>query len=293
MPGFRNVRDLVDAELTGATTGYSFRKVPALTTGAGIWFDLSMSPGSPTPQYYIGAQNAFSPLTYNTDVGLNVGQPVLPKYKFLRRATVIEVTGGLPMTMILMDYIGFYGFIDEGVPLTTLTNVNRTTSTRHFTDARGVQIMPVVVAQHSGISLDTFYVTYTNSAGVQGRTSASVPLTTQIVNGTILSSTGRDSTRSINSTPFIPLQEGDEGVQKIDSVVFPSATDYGLFALVLVKPLATVVVRGVDAPTDVDFLKDFSLCPRLLDDAYLNWLVCPNGTLAATPIFGLLETVAL
>ena len=62
--------------------------------------------------------------------------------------------------------------------------------------------------------------------------------------------------------------------------------DVGLFTLVLVKPLAQMSIRGIDAPVEVDYLKDFSNCPRVEDDAYLNFIVHPGGTLANAPIHG-------
>jgi hypothetical protein len=48
----RNISDLVAAEDEGRTFFSAWRKTPTQTTGAGIWFDLSMSPGNPVPNYY-------------------------------------------------------------------------------------------------------------------------------------------------------------------------------------------------------------------------------------------------
>ena len=42
--------DLVTAYDEGRWLNRSFSKAPAQTTGAGIWFDLSMSSGNPVPQ---------------------------------------------------------------------------------------------------------------------------------------------------------------------------------------------------------------------------------------------------
>lgn len=69
MSGFRNLRELTDAQDAGAYLYASWRKQATQTTGAGIWFDLSMSPGNPAPNYYIGAPNVFVPLKQSTDGG--------------------------------------------------------------------------------------------------------------------------------------------------------------------------------------------------------------------------------
>ena len=94
MSGFRNVRELTDAEDAGAYLYASWRKQATQTTGAGIWFDMSMSPGNPAPQYYIGTPNTFTPLRQSTDGGLRHGGNVnaLGKKKFLRKLTAMTPT---------------------------------------------------------------------------------------------------------------------------------------------------------------------------------------------------------
>ena len=78
-PGFANVRAIVDAEGSGFNKLSSWRKQPTQATGAGFWFDLSMSPGNPVPNYYIGTPNIFVPLKRSTDGGLDHGGLVSPK----------------------------------------------------------------------------------------------------------------------------------------------------------------------------------------------------------------------
>ena len=66
-----------------------------------------------------------------------------------------------------------------------------------------------------------------------------------------------------------------------------AGTDVGLFTLVLVKPLAALTVRGIDAPTEVDFMTEAGMqLPVIEDDAYLNFVACPNGSLTGVPLFG-------
>jgi hypothetical protein len=86
------------------------------------------------------------------------------------------------------------------------------------------------------------------------------------------------------------LQRGDTGVQSVQSVTIGGIGDVGLFALVLVKPLATFSLYGIDAPTEVDYFTDMASMPEIKDDAYINLIALPNGTLSGAPIHGVIET---
>ena len=92
MPGFANARVLADAQDAGKYLYASFRKQATQTTGAGIWFDLSMSPGNPAPNYYIGTPGVFTPMRQSTDGGLRHGGNVSPSKKFLRKLLVQTAT---------------------------------------------------------------------------------------------------------------------------------------------------------------------------------------------------------
>ena len=284
MVGFRNVREIGQAESSGRHLIASFRKQATQTTGSGIWFDLSMSPGNPVPNYYIGSPGAFTALKQSTDGGLRHGGNVAPKQKVLRRLMAMTPTAAAaPLRMILLDYIGFYGFIDESITDEQFLD-NSTPLPRHQ-DGIGVQMMAIVVAGQTGGQ--TFTVNYTNSDGVAGRVSIATLMTTQAVNGTVLTSL---SAGANYAGPFIPLQRGDSGVRSVESVTIGGVGDVGLFSLVLVKPLASFALRGIDAPTEIDYVQDFCALPVIEDDAYLNFIALPVGTLSGAPIHGLIET---
>jgi len=282
MSGFANVRDLADAELSGRLHYVTYRKVPAVVTGAGTWYDYSMSPGNPAPQYYAAAPLTAQVLARSADGGLPHGGNVAPLQKYLRRFTAMAVAAaGVPQRLMLLDYLMFYPFVDMGTSdAQTMTNTQ--TLTRYAT-GEGVQIMAILVAPHSLVG-DTFAVTYTNSAGVAGRVTPLHTMSTAIaVNGTILTT---QQTGAARFGPFLALQAGDTGVRSIESVQCTSGTDVGLFTLVMVKPLTECTVRGIDAPTEKDCLLDAATVPPIVDDAYLNFITCPNGSLSGVPLLG-------
>ena len=286
MSGFANARVLSDAQERGQYLYASFRKQATQTTGAGVWFDLSMSPGNPAPNYYIGSPNVFVPLKQSTDGGLRHGGNVSPSKKFLRKLMALTPTAAAaPLACKLLDYIGFYGFVDESVLAEQF--MDNTTPVPRYADGAGVQLMPVVVAGQTGGQ--TFTVKYTNQDGVEDRVTRTATMSTQIVNGTILHSMQANASY-VNNGPFLTLQNGDTGVRSVQSVTIGGIGDVGLFALVLVKPLASFSLYGIDAPTEVDYLTDMASLPEIKDDAYLNLIAMPNGTLSGAPIHGVIET---
>jgi hypothetical protein len=273
------LKQIIDAELEGKTRTYSWRKNPTQTTVSGYWFDLSMSPGNPVPQYYIGGQGVATQLKQSTDGGLFHGANVSPSVKYLRSLTVREtIATPLPMNMMLLDYLMFYSFIDEGTTDEQIL-VNNVSLPR-FTDGAGVQVMAVSVATRTGGQ--QFRINYTNQNGVAGRVSKDVIQNSVIINGNIVTS---NPAGNFSSGMFIPLQEGDTGVRSIQSVTM-LGVDVGLFALVLVKPLAQIGLKEITTVYEKDFLALSASLPKIEDDAYLNFIVQPVGTLATGSVFG-------
>lgn len=284
----RNIRELVATENDGNFWFSTWRKTPSQTTGSGIWFDLSMSPGNPAPNYYAASPNVAMALSQSTDGGIPHGGNVaaLGYKKYLKQIQAMTVTAtAVPLPMILLDYLLFYPFVDMSVtdeqPMTNIITLPR------YTSGKGVRIMPVEVAGQSGVGNPQFFVTYTNSDGVSGRVTPTTACNTQITTGTLITS-APNTARS--SGPFLPLQPGDKGVQKIDSVTFLTA-DVGLIAFVLVYPIENFAIRTIDAPIERSALIDFGDMPVIEDDAYLNLICCPQGTLSAAPIHGTITTI--
>lgn len=284
--GFRNIATLIDAcEQYGQCRTYSWRKVPTQTTASGIWFDLSMSPGNPVPNYYAAAPLISKRLAQSTDGGIFHGANVAPMTKHLTRITAISTTTtAVPLPMILVDYLLYYPFIDMSVFGESQPMVQGETLSR-YTDGRGVQMMAVEVAAQIGGS--QFFVTYTNQDGVAGRVTPTVTCNTQVSTGTIISTAPATAGCA---GPFLPLQQGDTGVRSVDSVTFVTG-DVGLVTIVLVKPLASLCIHDITAPVERDFFIDGVTLPEIEDDAYLNFICYPSGTLASAQILGTAEYI--
>lgn len=285
--GLSNFKSVIDADLAGQTRIATWRKAPNQTTATNIWFDLSMSPGNPAPNYYAASPNISKALTFTDDGGLFHGAAVSPYTKYLKRimALCVTPTTAVPLRLILLDYLLYYPFVDmsdtSGISLTNSVTIPR------YTTGAGVQIMAVEVAGQSGVGNPQFTLSYTNSDGTAGRTSQTVACNTQVTTGTII--TTANNTAGC-SGPFIPLQIGDTGVRSIETVTFATG-DVGLIAFVLVKPLATMTLYDITAPSERDFFVDEYSAPVIKDDAYLNFICCPTGTISAAAIHGTIETI--
>ena len=70
-----------------------------------------------------------------------------------------------------------------------------------------------------------------------------------------------------------------------------NGSDTGFFAIVLVKPLAQTVIRGIDAPYEKDLLIMANELQKIPDDAYLSMLALPNGSLSGLAVRGGIRTI--
>jgi hypothetical protein len=289
MAGFIKYSALLDAYDAGRYTISGFRKNPTITTTTSVWVDLSMTGGGPPPNYYASAPLIWNTLNQSTNGGLRHGGNVSPASKHLKSLMIASalVTTASPSTFILCDYLGYWPFVDmAGTVELTGSGLTR------YTDGVGVKIMAVLVATQVGGCI--FNLTYTNQAGLGGRTSKNVICNTAIINGAIVT-TQPTPTATYQASPFIPLQSGDTGVKSVQYVNWITE-DVGLLAIVLVKPIAQISLEpttvSVYSPSEKDFALDaVGSLPVIQDDAYLNFICMPTATLASSVIYGMIETV--
>lgn len=290
----RSLKDLVDAELNGQTFFGTFRKTPNVATGASVWFDLGMSPGNPMPNVYSGdlytaTAMSFSGINAVGDGirhGGNVGQLGFTKY--LKTWGMLTVTAAaVPLPMILCDYLLFYQGIDMSISPNAFTPLVNNVTLPRYTNGRGVQMIAILQIAHSGAGNPQFQVQYTNDVGVTGRVTPPIAVGTQIVQGTIVN-TATATARCVG--PFITLQAGDMGVRKIEAIKFITP-DTGILALMLVMPIENSIIRTIDAAVERNSFQDFGDTPIISDDAVLNILCLPSGSLSAAPLHGYLQTV--
>ena len=281
-------RDLVNAENEGKTHFATWRKQPSQATAGNVWFDLSMSPGNPVPNYYAASPLIAVPLAQSTDGGISHGGNVaqLGYKKFIKTFMVMTTSANAaPSYLVLLDYLMYYPFVDMSLtdPQTLTTSI----PLPRYPTGLGVQMMAVEVAAQSGVGNPQFVVNYTNSDGVSGRQTPAIACGAATATGSII--TSAQAVR-FSAAPFLPLQENDRGVQSVQSVTFLTP-DIGLISLVLVQPIENICARGIDAPAERVPVVDFINMPQIQDDAYLNLIISAPGSLSGAPFHGYIQSV--
>ena len=283
MSGFNSLREVIEADTFGKKTYSFWRKTPSQITIANVWFDTALSPGNPPPIYYASSPAVGVVLAKSTDGGINHLQNVSPATKHLSRFLIMSASAtGLPMTYMLCDYLFYYPFVDQETSTQTLTN---TASLTRYTDGAGVQVLCVSTNSNVG-NLPTFTMTYTNSSGVADKVSPIATVLSSTIAGSILTS---NTGATLTAMPFVPLQAGDSGVRSIQSIQIYGTPDVGLMCFILVKPIITGVLLEQTAPHEWTAFSD-SQMPRIYDDACLNILSLPTGSLSGVAFHGEIET---
>lgn len=130
-------------------------------------------------------------------------------------------------------------------------------------DYRGTQIWIEAVTAFTGNL--TVEVTYTNQDGTAGRTTGAVATGVAPILGRMLQ---------------LPLQAGDSGVQKIESVT-ATVSSAGTFNVLVLRPLATGRVAQAGGG-DVFGIEKLD-APRVFADSALFMTIAPDGTATGLP----------
>ncbi len=296
MPGFKNLREWVDADLAGKYHITQFRKAPstaATTTAA--WTDYSYYAGSPPANFY-----ASSPLeAAEVDPTRGIYVPnVAPARQYLRNLKLMTAASSATSTtnanqrILLADILMYYPFVDTDAVGEQQDLVNAITLPRY---ASG-QVIAVGQSAASANGLFTF--TYTNQDGVPGRVSQN-HFTFAVASGGQVVAASVGSEASFH--PFCALAPGDSGVKSIESVTF-TVGGGGLLALVIVAPLLNAYITQESRRTTSGNLESYGSCsefasiihhapPRIHDGAVLGLFAAGfAGSLASSTLAGIIET---
>jgi hypothetical protein len=291
MAGFNNLKRYADSIDNGQSWISTFRKVPAVTTIAGQWFDFSGAAGNPVPNYF--ASEPLAAATLDSYKGVIHGPSVSPAKKYIHRLTT--AIGGAAaagnVEQIWCDYLLYYPFIDMDAAGEEQLFDNTTPLPRWIGGA-GVQMF--LLAQATTIGGGQFSVSYTNSDGVAGRITPNQFCAAAQPTGTLVNA----DTATTGLVPFIPLQSGDKGIQSVQSVTF-SIANGGLGAIVLCKPTQRHYQREPSAtaaegsPAEVEAFRTMAgISPEIQDGAFLSFIGRTSaGSALGAAFVGTLETV--
>lgn len=276
MAGFRHVASFARSWDEGRVSSASVRKVPSQASTAQRWVDLSMAAGNPKPNYY-----ASSPLAAATLAGIdgiNHGTDKAPATMHLAEWALATPTAALVGQYQLLDYLAYYPFVDlDDGDVQTMDN---TTPLPRYADGDGVMAMLVAAAPTTGGGSFTF--DYVNQSGVT-RTSPTqfCDTTSSPIASIITSAPGTVA----GFGQFLTLASGDTGIRSVTSWT-NLVLNGGLGSLVLVKPLASHVIREINTESRISFVREYPGTPRIVDGAYLGMIMQCAATVAAGTLAG-------
>lgn len=281
--GFNGILPLAQATQDGQSWQSFFFKTSLPSGTAARWYDGSVGAGIPVYQAYVGAQYEATQISGSANRGIYTGpEPDGGQTKHLFAISAGTSTSSVPLTIILADYLLFYPLVDMDT-LDAQDMIQSSTLPR-YTDGEGVQAYFVVSAPMTGNG--TVTVNYTNSKGVSNRSTTFGIVALASIGGIVNASNSSLGTGSISS--FIPLANGDTGIRSIEQVTCNTAMG-GFCHIVLVKPLATHVVREQNTEAETVFFTHKANCVQIQNNAYLNLIILNNATGTPAPLRGFVQ----
>lgn len=281
--GFNGIMPLAQAVENGQTWQSFFYKTSLPSGAAARWYDGSVGAGIPIYQAYVGGQYEATQIIGSANRGIYTGPvPNENQTKHLFSMSAGTLSSAVPITLLLADYLMFYPLVD--MDSTDAQDMIQSASLPRYSTGKGVQAYFVVSAPITNSGLIT--VLYTNSEGVPNRSTTFGISAFSVIGGLV--NTARDATSTAGLSPFIPLANGDNGIRSIERVT--CSTPFGGFChIVLVKPLATHVVREQNTEAETVFFTHKANCVQIQNNSYLNFLILNNAAGSPTPLRGFLQ----
>ncbi len=251
---------------------------------AGRWYDFSSLGGSPVANAWAGTALAWTSCNESAGNGTQIfgmphgGNVSTDTKHILNVSALTGVATGVPSVLMLVDLQGYW----PGISLNSATAQTLTgTPTLRYSNGAGCRLFGVVTAA-SGATAHNLALSYTDQAGNAGNAlPVTVAMTASAINGHI----GHSGTAANNYGPFLPLANGDTGVQNVASVTISAASGSGTMALCLAKPLLTLPLTTVSVAAERDLMNQLPSLPQVKDGACLVWLYFAGAATAASTNF--------
>jgi hypothetical protein len=187
---------------------------------------------------------------------------------FLTQAEISIATTAFT-SLMLVDRLSHQSGLSGTSTATQTTNLPTAALTR-YTSGEGV-MAALEIYTAIGSTASTVTISYTNQAGVSGRTSKPAVI-------------GGASDNTASRFIIIPLQDDDTGIRSVESVTLSATTaTAGNFGVTLFKPLMILpnfsfVAEQVQPRTLNTLIGGCGCCPEIMDDACLQLLGLSNST---------------
>ena len=289
---FSSIDDLISEIAAGKYNRYEWNKVTgAAAYVAGRWYDFSSVAGSPIANAWAGT--ALNWVTCNESAGNGTQIFGIPHFGNVSTDTkhIINVLAstavatGVPGQLMLVDMQGYWpGISTNSASAQTLVG----TPSLRYANGAGCRLFFVSTVA-SGATAHNISLSYTNQSGTTGRT---LPTTVSMTPSAIVGHVSHSGVGAGNYGPFLPLANGDTGVQNVASVTMSAASGAGAGALVLARPLLTIPLVTAGIASERDLLNQLPSLPRVIDGACLTWIYYAGAaTAASSNFYGSLEYV--
>lgn len=288
--GFTSIDDLVSSITGGKFFRNDWNKITGgAAYAAGRWYDFSPLAGTPVANAWAGTALAWTTCTESAGNGTQIfgmrhgGNVSTDTKHVLNGSAITAVATGVPAQLMLVDLQGYYpGISMNSGTAQTLTG----TPTLRYTNGEGIRAFLTIVTT-SGATAHNIAISYTNTAGTAGRT---LPVTVSATASAITPHITHSGTAANNYGPFLPLANGDTGIQSVQTLTLSAASGAGTAALCLGKPLLTIPLTTATVASERDFLNQIPALPEIKDGACLTWLYFAGAaTASATNFYGSLE----
>lgn len=249
----------LDGYIASQRQRLSITKTASITTVATFPFSLFDGGGIPGAGVLAGTSTAAGVVP--TDA--TVGTPTINAGTGTYYLTRVDFGSTVACRIRLADMLFKAGAYAFNASTTLASQPSYSSRVPGGTDFTGCQIWIEVVTAFTGIP--TFTITYTNADGTTGRTT-----------GAVSAGTALTARRYFQ----MPLQAGDNGVQKIESVTATVAT-VGTFNVLVLRPLWTGRVRSAN-DGDTHGL-DRTGMPEVFPDSALIIQVATDATATGIP----------
>ena len=282
----QSIDNLINSISAGKTTRFDWNKITGgAAYTAGRWYEMLSLAGSPVATAFPGTALTWVTCTESTGDGTNAfgiphGGNVSTDLKhLLNMAAWGTGATSVPSTLMLVDVQGYYPGINMN------SNTSQTllgTPSLRYTNGVGLRAFLAVRAT-TGATAHNLSMSYTNQAGTSGRT---LPVTVACTASAIVPHITHSGTAANNYGPFLPLAQGDTGIQSVQSVQLSAASGTAsTSALVIVKPLAQITIGVAALMTEKDLLNQIPSMPQIKDGACLGWLLGAGAATAASTTF--------
>ena len=282
--GFSSLDDMYSEITAGKFHRADVNKITGGSAyAAGRWYDMSLLNGTPVANAFAGTALTWRTCDETTGNGTQIfgiphGGNVTPDTKHILNVSALSaVATAVPSQLMLVDLQGYWPTISNN---TTSPQTLLGTPTLRYTNGAGCRLFQVQTAV-AGATAQNMALSYTDQAGNTGNT---LPVTVAMTASAIAGHISHSGTAANNYGPFLPLANGDTGVQNVATVTM-SAANTGTFALCLAKPLLTIPLTTVSVAAERDLVNQLPSMPQVKDGACLVWLYFAGAATGANTNF--------